>query len=293
MSACFVARIDHAPPSPRQDPAIVGAPLRVVPVLAEDDLHRVRERRGVDRPVAKRQDVPGRGHGHEAHVGERAAVQVLHVRVFDGDSQGRSLLADVGGHRREHVGEEDKLGRRVRRRRTPWRTTPAPRSGTSRRRRSGAYVSAPRLSEATSWSSASTSPSTLAAAATTASPCCVRRGTRPDRSNRRSPSCASRRSIDWLTAACTRPSLRAAAEKLPASTTARSVRSCSMVTPSSIGGVGPGGPHRRSAPSCEARDFSPELLRRARARARGRCAAGRWGRGRSSRVDRREPPRSR
>src|SRR5262245_48749163 len=38
----------------------------------------------------------------------------------------------------------------------------------------------------------------------------------------------------WLTAAWTRPSLRAAAEKLPASATARSVRSCSIVTPSSI-----------------------------------------------------------
>ena len=54
-----------------------------------------------------------------------------------------------------------------------------------------------------------------AAAATTASPCLVRRGRRPDRSNSRRLSCASRRSIDWLTAACTRPSLRAAAEKLP------------------------------------------------------------------------------
>ena len=92
--------------------------------------------------------------------------------------------------------------------------------------------SAPRFRLATSSSSAPTSCSTLAAASTIASPCAVSTGTRPVRSKSRSPSCASSRSIAWLTAACTRPSLRAAAEKLPASATARSVRSCSIVTPS-------------------------------------------------------------
>ncbi len=48
-----------------------------------------------------------------------------------------------------------------------------------------------------------------------ASPARVSRGVFPDRSNSATPRWDSSAAIDWLTADCTRPSFRAAAEKLP------------------------------------------------------------------------------
>ena len=57
-----------------------------------------------------------------------------------------------------------------------------------------------------------------------ARPASVSRGVFPERSKSATPSVASSVWIDWLTADCTRPRLRAAAEKLPASATATRVR---------------------------------------------------------------------
>ena len=88
--------------------------------------------------------------------------------------------------------------------------------------------------------SPSTSASTRRAAETTARPSSVRRATRVDRSQIAMPRRDSRVDIAVLTADCTRRSLRAAAEKLPSSTTVTSARSWSRVTGSSMANHLPG-----------------------------------------------------
>src|SRR5690606_32934515 len=65
-------------------------------------------------------------------------------------------------------------------------------------------------------------------------PSAVNTGRCPERSNSRTPSCASRLPIATLTPDCTRYSLLAAARKLPASATVTKVRIWSRVSASSM-----------------------------------------------------------
>src|SRR6202020_3445361 len=69
---------------------------------------------------------------------------------------------------------------------------------------------------------------------TSAFPASVNCGVLPERSNNTSPSVVSSVWIDWLIDDCSRPSFRAAAEKLPASATATRMRIWSSVSESII-----------------------------------------------------------